>query len=241
MKKLLLILSVIAIAASSCRFIGGRRIGGNGSITTQERTVSGFKNVEASGAVDVYISQGETKTVRIETDANLQEYIEVIQSGDKLIVRERKGYNLQPTDKVKIYITAPVYGKIEVSGASNIFSQSKINNSEGLKLEVGGAGEIKMELNAPSLDVEATGASSISLKGETKTLKMELTGASSAHCFELLSETTDVDITGAGDADVYASVKLKAEVSGAGSISYKGNATDVSQHVSGAGSIKKVD
>ena len=38
-----------------------------------------------------------------------------------------------------------------------------------------------------------------------------------------------------------ASVKLDAEVSGAGTVNYKGNAADVRQHVSGAGTVSKVN
>jgi len=55
------------------------------------------------------------------------------------------------------------------------------------------------------------------------------------------AENTKVDISGAGSAEVYASVKLDAEVSGAGSIKYKGNAGNVIQQVSGAGSVKKAE
>lgn len=241
MKKLFLILSVIAIGTVSCHYIRGKRVEGDGHIKSEERPVSSFKNVEAGGAVDVYLAQGETKSIKIETDANLLEYVEVIQSGDKIIVRQRRGFNLNPSDKIKVYVTAPVFNKIDVSGASNIYSQGKISNSEDMTLSVSGAGEIKAEISAPSINADATGAGTITLKGETKKFDVDLTGASNAHCFELISENTEVDITGAGDADVYASTKLKAEVSGAGSVAYKGGATDVSQHVTGAGSVKKVE
>ena len=44
----------------------------------------------------------------------------------------------------------------------------------------------------------------------------------------------------AGDAEVYASVKLDVSVSGAGNVRYKGNAV-VNKSVSGAGSVKKVE
>jgi hypothetical protein len=78
------------------------------------------------------------------------------------------------------------------------------------------------------------------LKGQTRDVDLDLTGAGHAHCYDLLAENTKVDISGAGSADVYASVKLDAQVSGAGSVNYKGNAANVNQHVSGAGSITKV-
>jgi hypothetical protein len=76
--------------------------------------------------------------------------------------------------------------------------------------------------------------------GETKDFRVDCSGASKAKCFELLTETTYVDLSGASDAQVFASIKIDAHISGAADLKYKGNAT-VTQDVSGAGSIKKVD
>lgn len=219
----------------------GKRIKGNGIIKTAEHSVTAFKNIEVSGAIDLYVAQGETKPVKIEADENLLQYIEVQQKGSRIVIKSRDGVNLQPTGKIKVFISTPVYNHIDVSGASNIIGQTKIMNTEELKLEVSGAGEINMDVNAPTLSAEVSGAGSVNLKGETKTFDLTLTGAAKAHCYELLSENTRVDISGAGEADVFASVKLAADVSGAGNVTYKGGATNVSQQVSGAGSVKKVD
>ncbi len=158
-----------------------------------------------------------------------------------MTIQSREGFNLRPTGKIKVYVSTVVYNHIDVSGASSITGQNKIVNTEDMKLEVSGAGDINMDVTAPAVTAEVSGAGSVNLKGETKSFDLELTGASKAHCFDLLSEKTRVDISGAGDADVYASVKLDAEVSGAGSVKYKGGATSFNQHVSGAGSVKKVD
>ena len=46
-------------------------------------------------------------------------------------------------------------------------------------------------------------------------------------------------MSGACDAEVFASVKLDVNASGASHVKYKGNAT-VTRNVSGAGSVKKV-
>ncbi|MBC7904621.1 MAG: DUF2807 domain-containing protein [Gemmatimonadaceae bacterium] len=241
MRNLLVILSVIILAGTSCRFVGGKRIKGNGNIKSKEHSVSSFKNVDVSGAVDVYVSQGPLAPVKIETDENLLQYIEVIQEGDKIIVRTKKGYNARSTQGIKAYVTSPLYNHIDVSGACNIIGQNKITNAEDLSLEVSGAGDIRMDLNAPSVRAEVSGSGSVELKGDTKSFDLELTGAGKAKCFDLRAENVKVDISGAGDADVFASVKLSADVSGAGTIVYKGGATNVSQHVSGAGSVKKSD
>lgn len=228
-------------AIFSCHEFMGKRIRGNGSIKTEERSVSSFKNVEVSGAMNVFVSQGPSAPVKIEADENLLRYIEVLQEGDRVIVRPRHGYNLSPSDEIRIYVTAPIYNDIDVSGACNITGQTKINNPEDLALHVSGAGDIRMEVDAPSLKAEVSGSGSIDLKGQTKDVELDLTGAAHARCYDLLAENTKVDITGAGDAEVYASVKLDADVTGAGTVKYKGNAANVSQHVGGAGSVRKVE
>jgi hypothetical protein len=178
--------------------------------------------------------------VRIETDENLLQYMEVRQEGDKIFIHERRGFNLRPTHEIRIYVTAPVFNSIDASGACDIIGETKITNSENLDIHVSGAGDIKMEIDAPRLSAEVTGSGSIYLKGQTKEVSLDLTGAAHAHCYDLLAETTKVDISGAGSAEVYASVKLDAQVSGAGDVNYKGNAA-VSQHVSGAGGVHKAD
>ena len=240
MKKYLWIL-VLPLVLSSCRYFMGKRVRGNGVVKTEERSVTAFKNVEVGGAFKVYVSQGALKPVRIEADENLLQYIEIEQVGDRISIRHKQGYNLDPHGDMKIYVTAPVYNEIEVSGACDIIGEMKISNPEDLSLGASGAGNIKMEVDAPKLSAEISGSGTIDLKGQTKSVELGLSGAAEAHCFDLLAENAKVEISGAGSADVYASVKLTAEVSGAGTVNYKGNATEVKQQVSGAGSVNKVN
>ena len=223
----------------SCHNFMGKRVHGNGNIRTEDRSVSSFKNVKVSGATNVYVSQGDQPSVKVEGDENLLQYIEVHQEGNEVIIRDKPGFNLEPTKDMKIYVTAPVYNRIDASGACGIFGQTKISNSEDLEMHVSGAGDINMEVDAPRLAAKVSGSGTINLKGQTKDVELTLTGAGDAHCYDLLAENTKVDITGAGSAQVFASVRLDARVSGAGSVDYKGNATEVNQHVSGAGSVNR--
>jgi len=240
-KHLLLLALVLPllIAVGSCRNFMGKRVRGNGNIRTEERPVTNFKQVEVGGAAKVKVSQGDKPSVKIETDDNLLQYIEVFQEGDKVYIKEKSGFNLRPSGDINVYVMSPVYNRISASGACDIIGQTKISNPEDLSLHVSGAGDIKMEVDAPTLSAEVSGSGNIDLKGQTKNVDLELTGAGHAHCYDLLAENTKVNISGAGSAEVYASVKLDANVSGAGNVSYKGNASDVNQHVSGAGSVKK--
>ncbi len=223
----------------SCRFMG-KRVHGNGVIKTIERPVSSFQEVEANGDIKLLVSQGDLKSVRIEGDENILSYIEVIQEGEKITIQPKNGFNLMPSNDLNVYVSSPKYRSIEVSGSSDIIGQNKITNTEELSLGASGAGDIKMEVDAPKVSAGNSGSGSVSLKGQAKDLNIELSGAGHAYCYDLLTENTTVEISGAGSAQVYASVNLKAEVSGAGTINYKGNAS-VSQSISGAGSVNKTD
>ena len=231
----------LIVSLGSCRNFMGKRIHGNGNIKTEDRNVSSFKNVDVSGAAKVMISQGDKPSVKVEGDENLLQYIEVEQEGDKIRIKERPGSNLQPSNEIRVYVTAPVFNEIDASGASDIIGQTKISNSEEMRMHMSGAGDIKMEIDAPRLTFRMSGAGSIYIKGQTKEVDLEMSGAGSAHFYDLLSENTRVNLSGVGSAEVYASVKLDATVNGVGSIDYKGNAPDVNQHVNGVGSIHKVD
>jgi hypothetical protein len=239
MKKLYFLYFFIFLGLFSCRFMG-KRIHGNGVIKSTEKTVSSFKNVEADGNIKLMVIQGDLKPVRIECDENLLSYIEVIQEGDLVKIETRRGFNLIPTGNINVYVTSPVYKSIEVSGSSDIVGQTKITSTGELSLQASGAGDIQMETDAPRITTGISGSGSIRLKGQSRDLDIDLSGAGHAYCYELLTENTNVRISGAGSAEVYASVTLKAEVSGAGNISYKGNAS-VSQQITGAGSVKKAE
>lgn len=241
MTRIILFAFLIVITASSCSFMGGKRVKGNGNITTTERDVTDFDQVEVHGAIDVYVTQGERRPVRIEGDENLLSYIEVEQHNNRIEVSTRKGYNLRPTKKMKIYVTSPTYNKLEVSGACNINTENKLTLNNPLNLEVSGAGDINADVSAPRVEAEVSGSGNVNMKGETKNFELKISGAGDAKCYDLLTETTKVNISGAGSAQVFASVELDAHVSGAGSIKYKGNAPKVNQQVSGAGSVKKAE
>jgi hypothetical protein len=221
--------------------MGGKKVKGNGNISSIEKSVSDFNHVEVSGAIDVYVRQGELRPVKIEGDENLLSYIEVKQLGDKIEVSTKKGFNLRPSKKMKLYLSSPNYSKLEVSGACNINSDNTLTLENPLSMEVSGAGDINVDVNAPRVEAQVSGSGNVNMAGETKNFELKISGAGDAKCYGLLSEKTKVNISGAGSAEVFASVELDAHVSGAGSIKYQGNAPKVNQHVSGAGSVKKAD
>ena len=229
-----------ATIVTSCNFVNGKRIRGNGNIKTESRTSGMFTSVDVSGNIDLYVKQDSAHSIRVEADENLMEYIVIKTEGDKLVIESKDGYNLSGSRDIKVYVSSPLFRRLEASGACDIFGENKITSAEMIDIDLSGASDVKLELKAPKVKAELSGAGSIELKGETKDFSVSGSGSTDIKCMELMAENVDVHITGAGDAEVYASVKLDVSVSGAGNVRYKGNAV-VNKSISGAGSVKKVE
>lgn len=239
MKKIISCALIIAVIATSCNMFE-KRVSGSGNIKTETRNAGQFNAVDVGGSIDVYVKTDSIHSIRVEADDNLLEFIETHNDGGTIHIHERDGFNLRSKKDIKVYVSGPEFRHFEASGACDIFSENKITSPSTIDLDISGASGINLELNAPAIKADLSGACTVTLKGETKDLDLNGSGASKFYCFDLMAENVDIEISGAGNADVSASMKLDVQVSGAGTVKYKGNAA-VSQNVSGAGSVKKVD
>lgn len=227
------------IFLSSCRFLGGERVTGNGHIITQQKNVGSFNSVEVSGAVKVHILQNAIRLVKLETDENLMQYLDIYTSGNTLVIRTKNGFNLDPTKEIIAYIAAPVFKDIDVSGACDIIGDGPITGNDALSMHVSGSGNINMEVNLPKLTTEISGSGSVNLKGQAIDFEAHVSGSGDVKCFDLVTDNTKLDLSGSSDAEITANKKLNVEASGSSSIQYKGNPA-LNQSTSGSGGIKKV-
>jgi hypothetical protein len=239
MKKLFVFLIGTLVFFSSCRFVTGERIRGNGHVKTETRSPGNFKSVASHGSFDVFISSGE-QAVKIEAEDNLLPYIETYVEGYTLHVETKDNYWLRPGRKVKIFVSSPDYESIRSYGSGDIIGESKITNSSKLELGVNGSANIKMDINAPEINTETNGSGDIFLKGETKSFEGEIHGSGNIKALDLRSNDATIKIYGSGDADVFVNGKLDVHVAGSGDVNYKGNA-QISSSIAGSGRVKKVD
>ena len=240
MKLAALLLIGLQLAITSCNFISDRRIDGNGVSTSQTRSVGDFHSIRGSGGMDIIVSQGPVNSLKIEADENLLQYIETKNDGGSIEVYTRDGYNLDPRAGIKVYATAPQYRAIKISGSGKITSNGKITSANELSTGVSGSGDIIIEVDAPVVKTDISGSGSSTIKGTTKNFSADISGSGDVFCFDLLSENTEIDIAGSGNAEVYASKVLDVTIAGSGDVRYKGTAT-VSQNIAGAGDIRKVE
>lgn len=233
-----LLAGLLIITAASCNLFN-ERVSGNGRIVTTTRNVGSFHSVDASGSVKVHIRQDAANSVRLETDENLQEFVDVYITGSTLVIKAKDGFNLDPTKDITVYTSAPAYKDIDVSGACDILGDNTVSGNEPLRMHVSGSGKIDMQVAVPAVSADVSGSGDIFLKGTARTFDGSISGSGSIRAFDLATDETKLDLSGSSDAEVTANQKLDVSVSGSGDVKYKGAAA-VSQSISGSGSVKKV-
>lgn len=235
----LFLLSTAALLLASCNILGGKRVSGNGNIVTQTPAVSSFHSVEAHGSVTIRVRQEAANVVRIETDENLLNYLDVYTENGTLVVKPKKGYNLKPSKKLVVYTSAPAYKSIAVSGSGDIVGENTLTGNEPLDMDVSGSGRIDMEVALSKVSANVSGSGDVYLKGNSREFSGSISGSGSIKAINLATDISSLHLSGAADAEVTANQKLDIHVSGSGDIRYKGNAA-VTQSISGSGSVKKI-
>lgn len=224
---------------SSCDFMGGERIRGNGNVVSESHDIKDFNGVYVSGAMDLFVSEGQNFSVRIETDENLQSRIEVYQDGGILRVRPANNLNLDATDGVKVFVTAPSIVFLQASGACDIDAETVLS-SENLTLDLSGASSAELDLSVGSFRAELSGASKATLHGETKSVSAEGSGASHIKGKDLTAETATINLSGASSMEVHVTSVLEADLGGASDLTY-GGSPQLKTHTSGASNIRAFD
>lgn len=199
-----------------------------------------FYGVDVGGSINVSVIQDSACSARIEADANLLQYIQTINDNGVLHIHTEEGYNLNPSRKIIVYVAAPQWKSFEASGACNVYGENQISSPDMIDVNASGSCDVNLNLNSPKIVADLSGACDISLKGQTKEFRVEGSGSTGIKSMDLMAENVDVDISGSGDAAVFASVKLDVHVSGSGSVQYKGT-PQVNQSISGSGSVRKVE
>ncbi|UYQ91833.1 DUF2807 domain-containing protein [Chitinophaga horti] len=237
---LLLAVTTVFVFSGCDEMIGNERVKGNGHVVKQAREVVPFQRIDIRGSMDVYIHQGATARVEIETDENVQPYIELEAEEGELIVKQRNNTSIRTSKPVRVYITVASLDAVSLSGSGNIYMKDKFTADDKMLFSLSGSGVIKAaELDAPSVDVEIAGSGDMELKGKTRDMNVSIAGSSNFHGSELLAENVKVDISGSGDAHVYASIKIEANIAGSGDVRYRGDATAGNTSIVGSGSVRK--
>lgn len=211
--------------------------------------VSGFTSIHVGGPFDVYLTQGNEETVKVEATKEFMDRI-VVEVKDGVLKINRKHDNWgwgndswwgdkgiwHNHEHIKVYVTAKNLEAITVSGSSGVSFKDGIT-ADGMRLRVSGSGHIEGKLMVKTLDSHISGSGSIDISGTAGSSSVGISGSGHFAARNLATASTAAHISGSGSAEVNASEQLDAKVSGSGGISYAGTPKIANHKTTGSGHI----
>lgn len=203
-------------------------------MTSEARSVPSFSAIVVTGSVDVYLSQGEENSVTVEADQNLLAIIQTKVEDDILRIFEQK--NIRKADARKVYVTFREINSLIAQGATDVYGRTPIH-TESLEVGISGASDVTLEVYTEELICRISGAADGTLTGEARAMIARVTGSSDLTASDLITQTCQVEASGASDAQVHATESLDAKASGSSDIEYRGNPKTLRKEESPASDI----
>jgi putative autotransporter adhesin-like protein len=195
---------------------------GGGPKVTETRDVGAYSDLAVSSGIDVDVVPGNGKSVEVTGGKDVIDRVRTtVNDGVLQIAIKDHGIVIghDPFDDVRV--TVPV-GALDTVGVT-------------------GPGDVDLgRIDRDTLTVNVEGPSDVKAAGTVDALTVNLEGSGDANLADLQARTAEVNLTGAGDAEVSVSDELDVEIDGAGDVIYHGKPT-IRQRVEGAGEVRQDD
>ena len=139
-----------------------------------------------------------------------------------------------------LQLEADVSGDLEadVSGSGEIVLKGSCRNYDS---DVSGSGRIDLDVAiSEKASFGVSGSGKIQAAGTANEVKTNISGSGKVLAANLETNKCEVRISGSGDVEINVKSELDANISGSGSVSYKGNPSHVNSHASGSGHVRKM-
>jgi hypothetical protein len=173
---------------------------GSGKIVSQTRTLEECSGVILQNTGNIYLTQADTQSIRIEADDNIIDRIETEVDGEKLEVGLNKGSYENIT--CRIYVSLKKINKMLINGSGNIVTDNV--KSDEVYCKINGSGNINIKGSGNYIDLYINGSGNISAQ-------------------EFTAKKCKAYINGSGNITLYASEEADTEINGSGNIFFSWN------------------
>jgi len=228
---LTIIMSFIGFTA-----IQAQQVKGNGNVLSQDRNVGSFTGIKNSCSADIFISKGESGSIKVVADENLLEYISTSVQNGTLIIDTKK--NIWNSKKMEIYVTMNNLTSLDLSGSGNM-NCSDVLKGNNVNVRLNGSGDLHANLEVNNLDLGISGSGNAQFSGVRGSLKISVSGSGDVEASNLQLENCSTSTNGSGDMKLSgAVVDLSIKVSGSGDINaYNLKAVNASITCNGSGDV----
>jgi hypothetical protein len=194
-----------------------------------KKILENFTSITLNGTFDVTLVQGTENSVSVK-EGNIEELVSAEVKDNNLVLKNAK------KSASDVTITFINLNKLELSASGDVTAPDTIRSDKFEILLNGAVSDLKLNVNVKELSTVISGAGDVTLKGTADSHFIQIKGAGDVKAYDLATNTTNVEILGAGDAKVNAKQELKGEINGAGNITYLQEPASKNITINGIGS-----
>lgn len=188
------------------------------------------RNVGEDDKITVYITVPEIEGVSVSGSGDI--------IGESKIRTNDIDLKVSGSGSVSLDVDANDDVEADVSGSGNMNLRGHFESFES---NVSGSGKIIISATINELaDFAISGSGRIEAKGSADVVKANLSGSGKVLAADLTTNRCEVRISGSGDVEINVINELDANISGSGSVSYRGDPKKVNSNASGSGKVRKI-
>lgn len=180
--------------------------------------------------ITVYITMPNIEGVSVSGSGNV--------IGQSKIKTEDLDLNVSGSGSLSLEVDASGDIETDVSGSGDIDLKGRCKSFNS---DVSGSGKVTL---SATIDNRATfgvsGSGKIEASGSAENVKASINGSGKVLAADLQTNRCEIRISGSGDVEINVKNELDANISGSGSVTYKGNPNKVNSHASGSGKVRKM-
>jgi hypothetical protein len=184
-----------------------------------------FNAIVVSTNSDIKLNQGSENSVSVK-NGNIKDAITAEVKDNVLYLR--KGKDDITVNFIKL-------NKLTLQSTCDVKSINQINSNK-LEVVILGSSDIDLDVNVKELSTTIEGSGDAKYKGTADSNKVEIKGSGDLEAYDLATTSTNIEISGAGDAKVNATQDLKGVINGTGDITYFKEPLNKDIKVNGVGS-----
>ncbi|WP_179415845.1 head GIN domain-containing protein [Mucilaginibacter sp. E4BP6] len=214
-------------------------IKGCGEFVREKRLHFPFTGIDiAVDNAEIYLQKGEKSQIIIEGDKNILRLVKGRVKHGVLKIYTANGLNLNPSNKIRIFIATDYFDQLLNSAGSDILG-AEIFSNPMLTVMNTGTGQITLSVCTELLDVRNSGSGKMVLRGYTDKMRCTSSGTGQIEARNLKAQKIFINVSGSGNSRFHCVKKIAGFISGSGDIYYNGSPKHILMNTAGSGSLIK--
>jgi hypothetical protein len=228
------ILPALLLVLPACSL--GDGVDGDGQRTEENRDLHDFSSVSADGPLDVQVQQGDTTSVMVRVDSNLQRLVRTHVADGRLTIDVSEPIG-DTVAGPHVIVTMPVLRAAWLVGSGSVSAET-FRQADAIDLGLDGSGDMVFAGEVPTLTARLDGSGDMRLRGSAATVVLGLDGSGDLRAADLDAATADISLGGSGSLAATVTGPSRVTLDGSGDIDLFGGGAIEWSSVSGSGALR---